>query len=101
MNEFPICQSCGMPLETPEQMGTESDGSITRKYCAYCYQNGAFTNDITLDEMIESNLKYLKEWNKETGEDFTLTQQEKSYKPIFLHLNAGKINFYNIEKAQK
>ena len=21
MNEFPICQSCGMPLETPEQMG--------------------------------------------------------------------------------
>lgn len=48
MNEFPICQSCGMPLETPEQMGTESDGSITRKYCTYCYQNGAFTNDITL-----------------------------------------------------
>lgn len=77
MNEFPICQSCGMPLETPEQMGTESDGSRTQKYCAYCYQNGAFTNDITLDEMIESNLKYLKEWNKETGEDFTADTARK------------------------
>lgn len=48
-----------------------------RNIAAYCYQNGAFTNDITLDEMIESNLKYLKEWNKETGEDFTADTARK------------------------
>lgn len=90
MNEFPICQSCGMPLETPEQMGTESDGSITRKYCTYCYQNGAFTNDITLDEMIESNLKYLKEWNKETGEDFTADTARKELQAYLTTLERWK-----------
>lgn len=77
MSDYPICQSCGMPLETPEQMGTESDGSRTQKYCTYCYQNGAFVNDITLDEMIENNLKYLKEWNKETGKSFTADEARK------------------------
>lgn len=77
MSYYPICQSCGMPLETTEQMGTESDGSRSQKYCTYCYQNGAFVNDITLDEMIEDNLKYLKEWNNETGKSFTADEARK------------------------
>lgn len=77
MSDYPICQSCGMPLETTEQMGTESDGSRSQKYCTYCYQNGAFVNDITLDEMIENNLKYLKEWNNETGKSFTADEARK------------------------
>lgn len=77
MSDYPICQSCGMPLETIEQMGTESDGSRSQKYCTYCYQNGAFVNDITLDEMIEDNLKYLKEWNNETGKSFTADEARK------------------------
>ena len=77
MNECPICQSCGMPLESTEQMGTESDGSRSQQYCTYCYQNGAFTNDITLDEMIENNLKYLKEWNKENRKSFTANEARK------------------------
>ena len=46
------CQSCTMPLDKEEIMGTELDGSHNHEYCKYCYQNGAFTSpDITMDEM--------------------------------------------------
>lgn len=37
------CQSCGMPLKkSPNGGGTNIDGSISKKYCAYCYENGVF-----------------------------------------------------------
>lgn len=52
--EQTFCQSCGMPL-TPESelCGTNADGSKNPEYCIYCYKGGAFTADVTLDEMIE------------------------------------------------
>ena len=65
---FPIahgalfCQSCGMPLSseavfgtgsTDNIFGTEKDGSQNLDYCLYCYKDGAFTLDCTMDEMIE------------------------------------------------
>lgn len=46
------CQSCGMPMNTPEQFGTETDGSSSREYCTYCYQNGDFTVKVSKDEFI-------------------------------------------------
>lgn len=47
-----FCQSCSMPLDKPEMMGTEKDGSKSKEYCVYCYQNGVFINpNMTLDEM--------------------------------------------------
>jgi radical SAM superfamily enzyme len=47
-----ICQSCSMPLDKPELQGTEKDGSKSKEYCSYCYQNGAFTTpNTTLEEM--------------------------------------------------
>ncbi len=37
------CQSCGMPLKkSPNGGGTNSDKSISKMYCAYCYENGQF-----------------------------------------------------------
>jgi predicted amidophosphoribosyltransferase len=47
-----FCQSCSMPLDKPELPGTEKDGTKSKEYCMYCYQNGAFTTpNITLGEM--------------------------------------------------
>jgi radical SAM superfamily enzyme len=47
-----FCQSCSMPLDKPELLGTEKDGSKSKEYCTYCYQNGTFTTpNTTLDEM--------------------------------------------------
>lgn len=52
--EEKYCQSCGMPMgETDEMYGTEKDGGKSADYCKYCYENGAFTADCTMDEMIE------------------------------------------------
>ena len=47
-----FCQSCGMPLEDPALLGTEANGTPSEHYCKYCYQNGAFTADMTMEEMI-------------------------------------------------
>ena len=47
-----FCQSCMMPL-SPETYGTEKDGSKNEDYCIYCYKDGKFTSDITMEEMID------------------------------------------------
>lgn len=67
----PICQSCGMNMKAAEEFGTNADGTINQEYCHYCYQNGAFTRNITMTEILETNLKYLDHWNTETGNNFT------------------------------
>lgn len=52
MENKTFCQSCSMPLDKPELLGTEKDGSKSHEYCTYCYQNGAFINpNMTLPEM--------------------------------------------------
>ena len=48
------CQSCGMPMGSDDSMyGTNSDGSKSSDYCSYCYDNGAFTTNSTMEEMID------------------------------------------------
>ncbi len=43
MKEFRFCQSCGFPLKKDKKGGgTENDGSISKKYCSMCYENGEF-----------------------------------------------------------
>ena len=53
-----ICQSCSMPLSTPEEYGTNQDGSSSQEYCIHCLQNGAFTQNITLDEAIAQCVRF-------------------------------------------
>ncbi len=51
---IPACESCGMPIATDADAGTEKDGSLSTRYCRYCYQNGAYTEpDLTFEAMIE------------------------------------------------
>lgn len=71
MEQIQFCQSCGMPLASDEAKGSNADGSKSEDYCAFCYQNGAFTQDMTMDEMIEINIKYIDEWNKDAGTSLT------------------------------
>lgn len=52
-----ICQSCGMPM-TAEQFGTNADGSINEDYCKYCYVDGRFIDDVTMEEYIEMCAQY-------------------------------------------
>lgn len=68
------CQSCGMILEKDSDKGTENDGSKSKEYCTFCYQQGKFAQDVTMEEMVELNLQDLDEWNKAAG--LRLTKQE-------------------------
>lgn len=52
MEAYTVCQSCGMPMDRPDLLGTEKDGSRSTIYCIYCYRNGEFTDPhITFEEM--------------------------------------------------
>ena len=56
--ENKICQSCGMPITSDEQLGTNKDGSINKDYCKDCYINGEFIDKVTMEEYIEMCSKY-------------------------------------------
>ncbi len=53
MNERIFCQSCAMPMDDPALRGTEADGTPSPHYCKYCYEKGAFTQNMTMEEMID------------------------------------------------
>lgn len=54
MEEMKFCQSCGMPMgNTDDLYGTNEDGSKNEEYCIYCYEDGKFTSDASMEEMIE------------------------------------------------
>lgn len=59
------CQSCGMPLENAEVMGTNKDESKNEDFCIYCYKDGNYTVDVSMREMIEISLKHMKELFKD------------------------------------
>lgn len=50
--ENKICQSCGMPITSKEQLGKNKDGSMNIDYCKYCYENGEFIDKVTMEEYI-------------------------------------------------
>ncbi|MGM0640271.1 MAG: zinc ribbon domain-containing protein [Thermotogota bacterium] len=81
------CQSCGMPMgETVELYGTNSDGSRNEDYCKYCYENGEFTQDITMNEMIEFCVPHMASAN----EDMTEDEARKMMKDFFPTLKRWK-----------
>ena len=47
-----ICQSCGMPL-SDDYLAREPDGSFNEKYCKWCWVDGAFAQECTMEEMVE------------------------------------------------
>lgn len=52
MENYTLCQSCGMPLNKEEVKGTEKNGLKTDDYCKYCYENGTFKNpEMNLEDM--------------------------------------------------
>ena len=47
-----FCQCCGMPM-TGELHGTNAGGGRNEDYCKYCFKDGAFTFQGSLEEMIQ------------------------------------------------
>ena len=53
-----ICQSCAMPLLNPKEIGTNKDGSKSADYCIYCYKDGKFTHEMTMEQAIMKSADY-------------------------------------------
>lgn len=87
--EQKFCQSCGMPL-VEGNIGTNSDGSRSEDYCGYCYQNGDFTLDVNMNQMIEFCLQFTDQVNKETGWNLTSQQAKTQMQKIFPTLKRWK-----------
>ena len=51
-----FCQSCGMPL-TEDVLGTNADGSKNEDYCMYCYKDGNFLQDCTMEVLTDATSK--------------------------------------------
>lgn len=68
--EQTFCQSCGMPMSA-EYNSTNKDGSVNTTYCNYCYKDGEFTSDVTMDEMILKCAEYVDEFNKDSNTKYT------------------------------
>ncbi|MBO4516840.1 zinc ribbon domain-containing protein [bacterium] len=56
--EKTICQSCGMPITNSEQFGTNADGTANHDYCIYCYKDGKFIDDVSMEEYIDMCSQY-------------------------------------------
>ena len=92
--EMKFCQSCGMPL-TDELLGTNANGSKNDDYCFYCYKDGAFTGNFTMEEMAEYCSMFVGEYNKNTRQNLTVCE----YKEVLMKLYPS-LKRWNLPKDQ-
>jgi len=87
--EQKFCQSCGMPL-TNEILGTNTDGTLNEDYCIYCYKDGKFAQDMTMEQMIDHCAQFTDEINKQSGQNLTQEQAKDMMRQFFPHLKRWK-----------
>ena len=80
-----FCQSCGMPL-TEDVLGTNADGSKNEDYCMYCYRDGKFLQDCTMDEMIDHCAQFVGAVNEGLPQPITKEEYIGQMKMYFPHL---------------
>ena len=78
-----FCQSCGMPLTRNEECGTDADGSINFDYCKYCYKDGQFLQNCTMEEMIEHCAQFIDEVNKNKPQPMTIEEYKQMMQSFF------------------
>ncbi len=88
--EQKFCQSCAMPMPDASAMGTNADHSHNEEYCCYCYKEGQFTKDCSMDEMIELCAEYLDEFNKDAEKKLTREEAVAQMKIYFPQLKRWK-----------
>ena len=74
-----------MPL-TKEVLGTNADGSENEDFCMYCFKDGKFLQECTMDEMIEHCAQFVDEVNKGLPKPITKEEYIGRMKMYFPHL---------------
>ena len=73
------CQSCGMPL-TDEVVSDNPD------YCKYCFADGHFTQDCTMEQMIDFCVQFVDQFNQNTGQHLTADEYREQLRQYFPQL---------------
>lgn len=82
-----FCQSCGMPMdENSDLFGTKKDGSKEEDYCIFCFAEGEFTANISMEEMINICIPHIQKENK----NYTREDARKVLEKIFPTLKRWK-----------
>ena len=87
--EQKFCQSCVMPM-TNEIPGTNADDSRNEDYCIYCYKDGKFAQDMTMEQMIDHCAQFTDEINRQSGQNLTQEQAKDMMRQFFPHLKRWK-----------
>ena len=58
-----------MPMADDELYGTNADGTKNEDYCIYCFKDGEFTSDMTMDEMMKFCIDKMCEVHPEFNKD--------------------------------
>lgn len=92
-----------MPL-TEEILGTNADGTKNEEYCIYCYKDGAFTGDFTMEQMAEYCSMFVAEYNKNTGKNLTACEYKEellTYFPTLKRWNGDDANLPHADHPLK
>ena len=63
-----FCQCCGMPM-TDELHGNNAGGGRNEDYCTYCFKDGAFTFQGSMEEMIQLCVPHMTAANPDMTAD--------------------------------
>ena len=85
-----FCQSCGMPL-TDQLLGTNANGSKNEEYCIYCYKDGAFTSDFTMEEMVEFCAQFVDDFNKDSGQNLSREEYKAMLRQYYPNLKRWRL----------
>ena len=86
-----FCQSCGMPL-TEDVLGTNADGSKNSDYCMYCFKDGAFTGNFTMEEMVEFCAQFVDQFNKDSGQNLSKEAYKDMLRQIYPNLKRWRLS---------
>lgn len=78
-----------MPL-TDDVRGTNADGSVSDDYCVYCYRDGHFLQDFTMNQMVHHCLMFLDQMNAASGKSTTPEEAKAQMRQFFPHLKRWK-----------
>jgi predicted amidophosphoribosyltransferase len=74
-----FCQSCGMPLN--DEVVSENPD-----YCKYCFADGHFTQDCTMEQMIDFCVQFVDQFNQNTGQHLSADEYREQLRQYFPQL---------------
>ncbi len=78
-----FCQSCGMPIDSDDLKGTNADDTLNQEYCTYCFHDGKFTNNFTMDQMIIHCVSFIDKMNVGAERKINRDEAIKNMKAYF------------------